>query len=249
VAQELLFPGCLEQHNIMSEQYYYVIEGKQQGPVSRTKLRELAEKGEVKRQDKIWCQGMAEWQPAATISQLFDGLPPDIDARPTHTTPPPLPTPLAAPAIVTSPVTTSAPTIKPRSPGLMALASFILPGLGQLICGQDAKGLFLIITSIVGNVLTVGLSSVAMCPLMSIDAYMIARKRNDAKVSTWEFFPTWANINKQAAHVVPSVLIAVVLLFWAVAKLEEKKEQDARLEQNQEKFLNILETARRERGY
>ncbi len=131
----------------------------------------------------------------------------------------------------------------------MALASFILPGLGQLLCGQDAKGLFLIVISLVGNILTGGLSSLALSPLMSVDAYMIARKRNVVPVTKWEFFPTWANINKLAPHMVPSAVVAIVLAFWIVAKLEQKNEQDARLQQNQEEFLDVLQKAQQQRGY
>ena len=229
----------------MNEQYYYAVEGKHHGPVPGLQLRELAMKGALKRQDKVWCQGMTEWKPAASILEVFEGLPPELEARPTPlASPPPLPE-STAPALATA----AAPPNKTRSPGLMALASFILPGLGQLICGQDAKGLFLIIVSIAGNIVTFGLSSMALCPLMSIDAYMIAKKKNSVGVAKWEFFPTWTNINKLAVHMVPGLVVAVVLLFWVLAKFEQKREQDAQLQQNQERFLNILETAQRERGY
>jgi len=236
----------------MNEQYYYAINSQQQGPVSRLQIRELAARGELQRNDQVWCPGMKEWQTAGSIAELFESLPPDLKSQGTPVTPPPLPAANPAPVrLVVEPTATAGGTqpSKQRSPGLMALASFILPGLGQLLCGQDAKGLFLIVISIVGNIATGGLSSVALCPLMSIDAYMIARKRNETPVAKWEFFPTWANIKKLAPHMVPSAVVAVVLVFWIVAKLEQEQEQDDRLQQNQEQFLNILQNAQQQRGY
>lgn len=231
----------------MNEQYFYANDGKRAGPVCFAQLRALATKGGLKRRDKVWCSGMKEWQPAESVPKLFEDLPPDLESEATLEVPPPLPvdedtdtapgaeTPTAAPRPARS--------AKQRSPGLMALASLILPGLGQAISGQDAKGLFLVFVSIAANFVTSGLSSLVLCPLMSIDAYTIAKKANTAGVRKWEFFPSVPSINKLAPHVVPSAVIAVVLVFVVIVKLEEKREQDAGLKQNQERFLQILQNA------
>jgi|SRR5579862_1491156 len=65
----------------MSEQYFYVVNGKQNGPISFEELRELAVRDQLKRPDRIWCKGMEKWQPAGSIAELFDDLPPDLDGE------------------------------------------------------------------------------------------------------------------------------------------------------------------------
>lgn len=73
----------------MSDQYYYSVDGKREGPIPFTALRELATNGELKRTTKVWCQGMKEWERAGTLQKLFDDLPPDLERI--SEGPPPLP--------------------------------------------------------------------------------------------------------------------------------------------------------------
>jgi hypothetical protein len=63
----------------MSGSLFYAIDGKPYGPVAISVLRELAVKGELNRTDKIWCEGMAQWQAAESIGGIFEGLPPDLE--------------------------------------------------------------------------------------------------------------------------------------------------------------------------
>ena len=128
----------------------------------------------------------------------------------------------------------------------MALASFILPGLGQLISGQDAKGLLLIFVTIAASVATYGLSNVALCPLMSIDAYGVAKKGNTMGVRKWEFFPNVPSINGLAPHVVPAAIIVGVLLLALIVRLEEKNQIAA---SNEQRFLDLIQQGREMRGY
>ncbi|SRR6266566_1882835 len=103
----------------MSEEYYYVVEGKRHGPVAFANLRELATKAELKRIHKVWCRGMKAWQPADSVEKLFDDLPPDLDPElplmpplpPESGLPPPLPLEEAFP-------------VAPSSTGASGLASF-----------------------------------------------------------------------------------------------------------------------------
>lgn len=86
--------------------------------------------------------------------------------------------PLAPRPAPAAPVTTGA------DPVLAALASLIIPGLGQLLAGQGAKGVVLLI---------VGMLSCGMGGLLNlvaaVDAYLIAqRKRRGESVQDWQFF-------------------------------------------------------------
>lgn len=231
----------------MSTAYFYVIDGKRHGPAALEQLRSLAARGDLKRQHKVWCKGMDGWKTAASIPELCDDLPPDLDPQNESLTPPPLEPEPALEAEKPMPVCAT-PGRKQRSPGLMALASLILPGLGQLICGQDAKGLLLIFISIGANFMTSGVSSIILCPLMSIDAYSIAKKGNAGPIAKWEFFPSVPSINKLAPYAVPAAIVSLVLVLMILVKLAQKSEQDARLQQNQERFLQILEGAKDQRS-
>ena len=74
----------------MNEQYFYSSGLKQNGPVTLEALRALGARGELKRTDKIWKQGMPSWERAGAISEVFDGLPPDLACDAWGTKPPPL---------------------------------------------------------------------------------------------------------------------------------------------------------------
>ena len=63
----------------MSDSYFYTIDRKRHGPVAISVLKEMAVKAELRRTDMIWCDGMSQWQPAASIEGIFEGLPPDLE--------------------------------------------------------------------------------------------------------------------------------------------------------------------------
>lgn len=70
------------------------------------------------------------------------------------------------------------------NPVLYAVASFFFPGLGQLLAGQQTKGIVL---------LAVSFFTGAMCGLLcivgAIDAYLIGKKfENGTPVRQWDFF-------------------------------------------------------------
>jgi hypothetical protein len=50
--------------------WYYVTDGQRQGPVGFERLRQLAMTGQVSPGDLVWCEGMADWQPSATVAGL-----------------------------------------------------------------------------------------------------------------------------------------------------------------------------------
>ena len=76
-----------------------------------------------------------------------------------------------------------------KEPWLMALLSFLITGLGQMIMGQGKKGATILIGSIILGMFTVGFSAFITTPLSIIDAYLIGKKKKDGKeVGEWGFF-------------------------------------------------------------
>ena len=98
-----------------------------------------------------------------------------------------------------------------KSPGLAAILSFLLPGLGQIICHQDNKGVFLLGISLLGHWLTAGLSSLLLCPAMSWDAWLIAKKINgNSNVGRWEFFPGIKPLNAIPPRIIVMFIVAMI---------------------------------------
>lgn len=84
------------------------------------------------------------------------------------------------------------PSSPPKDPLLMALLSgCCIAGLGQIVLGQETKGVVFLIGAIVLSPLTMGLSILVIWPLMGIDAYMVAKKLKTGRpVTEWECFPS-----------------------------------------------------------
>jgi hypothetical protein len=51
--------------------WYYAVDGQRMGPVPLEQLRRVASGGQLGADDLVWTQGMADWQPAATIPGLM----------------------------------------------------------------------------------------------------------------------------------------------------------------------------------
>jgi TM2 domain-containing membrane protein YozV len=97
------------------------------------------------------------------------------------------------------------------SPALAAILSFLLPGLGQILCRQDNKGVFLLGMSLLGHWLTAGLSSLLLCPAMSLDAWLITKKINaDSNVGRWEFFPGIKPLNVIPPRIILMLIVAMI---------------------------------------
>ena len=80
-------------------------------------------------------------------------------------------------------------TIDSNNPAIMGLLSFLLVGLGQMIMGQVAKGIVMLIGAIILAIFTFGVSSLITTPISIIDAVLIAKKKQQGKqVGDWEFF-------------------------------------------------------------
>ena len=55
----------------MSKSWYYLRDGVRHGPVSSQQLRALAYARKIAPDDLVWCDGLADWTPAAKVKGLF----------------------------------------------------------------------------------------------------------------------------------------------------------------------------------
>ena len=67
----------------MEALWYYVLDGKQIGPVSFEELKSTASSGQIALGDLVWQEGTADWVPARSVPGLFAG-PPAPPPRPSH---------------------------------------------------------------------------------------------------------------------------------------------------------------------
>src|SRR6185295_15452937 len=72
--------------------WYFAKDGSQQGPVSDDQIRRMAQDGSLRREDLVWREGMAAWQPASEAGIEFP-----LPSRPSGTLPPPPPPQYVAP--------------------------------------------------------------------------------------------------------------------------------------------------------
>lgn len=73
-------------------------------------------------------------------------------------------------------------------PGLSLIVSFLLPGLTQIILGQTAKGLFILIDTFVLCFFTLCIGFVIICPIAMLDGYGLAKKvRSGRSIKQWEW--------------------------------------------------------------
>ena len=71
----------------------------------------------------------------------------------------------------------------------MAIVSFLILGLGQILMGQVKKGVAILLLSLFFMFSTGMLVALIVYPISVIDAYKIAKKIKAGKeVGEWEFF-------------------------------------------------------------
>ena len=101
----------------MSEgEWFYVVDGQQQGPVPFEELRSRAVRGDLERPHLVWKDGMADWQPAGSVEGLFSG----VEQPPSPTAPTWRPE-VAPPPAVTGP------------PGIV-IAGFVITIVSLFVC-------------------------------------------------------------------------------------------------------------------
>ena len=103
--------------------------------------------------------------------------------------------------------------VQPKPPFLVALLSLFLPGLGQMLCCQDNKGVFLMAVSLLGWWSTQGASALILGPAMALDAYQIALQLTKAEpLRPWEFFSRHPRLNQLKSQVIPWFIILTVAM-------------------------------------
>jgi ABC-type uncharacterized transport system permease subunit len=102
--------------------------------------------------------------------------------------------------------------VRVKNPTLMAALSLLIPGLGQISCAQDNKGVFLMGMALLGYWLTGGIATLILCLLSSLDAFVVGRAvRRGSILRKWDFFPGVKPFEKLPARTIP--LIIVLLTF------------------------------------
>ena len=131
-----------------------------------------------------WTSHVAPPHPAygAALAAYF--APPEPAGRPALAAHRDLPWPVCRRARARSPSspTGGAQAVAPKSPGLALAASFLVPGLGQLINGEIAKGLVFFVAYVVGIVAVLVLVGFLIVPVVwiwaMVDAYSSAKQWN-----------------------------------------------------------------------
>ncbi len=75
-----------------SQEWFYTKDGQRVGPVSLEELQTLAASGGLQPSDMVWKQGMAQWTPAVSVSELGTSLMPPPLPKVVPASPPPLST-------------------------------------------------------------------------------------------------------------------------------------------------------------
>jgi len=74
-----------------------------------------------------------------------------------------------------------------KSSGIAAIASFLIPGLGQIYCGQIGRGIMIMIAVAISCVLILLLIGLILAPLVWIwnvyDAYTLAEQINKGAIA------------------------------------------------------------------
>jgi hypothetical protein len=109
--------------------------------------------------------------------------------------------------------------VKVGAPVIIGLLGLVIPGLGQICCAQDNKGVFLFGAALLGHWLTGGISTLAICPLSGLDAFTVARAiKGGLEMRKWTFFPGHRPFDYLRPGVIP-LLIWCFILTIAVIRL------------------------------
>jgi TM2 domain-containing membrane protein YozV len=75
-----------------------------------------------------------------------------------------------------------------KSSGIAAIASFIVPGLGQIYCGKIGRGIMILIGFIIACILILVVIGIIIAPLLWVwniyDAYSLANKINKGLIAS-----------------------------------------------------------------
>jgi TM2 domain-containing membrane protein YozV len=163
--------------------WYYHDGSKQFGPVDQGEVVRLIGSGIVRASTQVWKEGTPSWV-SAVSTELKEHLQPE---------PPPI---ILSPPPMTSTASENRQMVLPRNPprsiGWMTFCGFLWAGLGQLILGQSAKGVVLMVADILLLPIPGGIIfSLILSIISAIDANKVAKRLGSGKpVDPWSFFPS-----------------------------------------------------------
>ena len=147
----------------MSQDWYYAVDGRQAGPVAETLLKQLIGSGQVRPQDLVWREGMAEWQAAASVPGLLANVPATVAGAP------------ALPA-------------RPESKRVLAGVMGILFGafgVHKFIIGLTTPAIIMLLVSLVGGIVTCGMAYGVMHVIGLVEGIIYLSKSDE------EFYQTY----------------------------------------------------------
>ena len=107
--------------------------------------------------------------------------------------------------------------VRVKWPALLAALSLFIPGLGQIFCAQDNKGVFLMGMALLGYWLTGGIATLLLCLLNSLDAFVVARAiQKGALLRKWDFFPGVKPLEKLPPRTFPLIIVLVILTLMTI---------------------------------
>jgi len=197
----------------VADQWLYSIGGKKAGPTSFGQLQEMVQSGQLKPTDLVQRDGTRNWVAALTVEGLVHGLvtepvqaAPSSKVKKSETDLLKIATNVFQKAQAKRDADIEAIVKSSQDPILAAIASLLLPPLGQLLLGQKTKalGLFILFpllvlmfasinSAILPGVFLVPIFLPAYCLAMSADAFLLAKKVKDgSEIGKWEFFAKWS---------------------------------------------------------
>ena len=150
----------------MNDLYWISSGAEQKGPYTLSQLQSMWRTGSITADALYFQQGFHQWEP---ISLITDVLEPQAHspAVPSAYQPPNTPLPRR-------------PTEPPKNPGVAAVLSFFIPGLGQIYNGQIGMGILLLFLT-AALYFTIFLGIILHLYLI-YDAYTTATKMNKSRV-------------------------------------------------------------------
>lgn len=156
-----------ERPSINPDHYLLLTNSEQRGPYALSQLQNMWCSGSITADTLYWQKGLTEWTPISILAVLLD--PPKPQALLPNMYHPP------------SPARRHSSAQPLKSPGVAAVLSFLIPGLGQIYNGQIGSGVFLwllttalYLTTILGFILL----GLVLHIFITYNAHTTARKIN-----------------------------------------------------------------------
>ncbi|HET6248722.1 MAG TPA: DUF4339 domain-containing protein [Tepidisphaeraceae bacterium] len=184
--------------------WFYVSGEKQVGPLDLDRLRQLFARGELKRDDLVWRDGMPNWAEAGSVAELRAPAQPAVPA--------PLPTAM-------SPFPTA--SFQPSPPAAMGYYS----GRQMPRTGKSALGLSSMVIGIIAIVLELGCVSFATAQAMQRPARRVVTTRHGTTVYTSARKPIDAAMVAAGLGIIGGLLLSavgVILGFCSLSRSANK---------------------------